>query len=72
MARKQDDGSYQMSFEDVNPMHALFLGADIVNNEIKLRAPVTIDAAMNLALDEEGTAMIVSEVDGRTAILDYI
>lgn len=61
-----------MTFEDVNPMHALFLGADLSNNEIKLRAPVSIDAPMNLALDEEGTPMIVSEVDGRTAILDYI
>ena len=53
-------------------MHAMFLGADLVNNEIKLRAPVSIDAPMNLALDEEGTPMIVSEVNGRQAILDYI
>ena len=77
LTRTDESGKYTHVFEDVNMVHSLVLGADVVKDNVgvlqpKLRAPVSVDAPMRLVQDEDGVPMILSEIHDKAAILDSI
>ena len=67
-------GEYIFEFEDVSMMHAMFLGADLVESNgtwiMNLKVPLGED--LQITQDEDGSGMIVVQMDSGPAVLDRL
>ena len=76
LCHKDNQNKDVFTGEEVNMVQSLILGADLETCSqgllVKLRAPVSIDKALQLVQDEDGAPMVISEVNGRTVLVEMI